>query len=102
MEDIIKYDASGVEEIAHEINWNKETEKKQNYESTGFISFKPLLAYLKAHNITMYDLIKKEVITPTESTRIRADHNFYVSFVIDLCQYLHADVSDVIKFVEYQ
>ena len=34
----------------------------------GLISFNPLLRYLKAHEISMYQMIKDGVITPTEST----------------------------------
>ena len=65
----------------------------------GQITFKPLLRYMKANNISTYQLIKDGVITPTEATRIRADHDFRLSFVNKLCRYLNCQVSDVIAYV---
>jgi DNA-binding Xre family transcriptional regulator len=62
----------------------------------GKITFKPFLNYMKEHDISMYTLIKEGVITPTESTRIRADHNFRLSFVDRLCGYLGCQIWDVI------
>ena len=61
------------------------------------ISFKPLLRYLREHEISMYQMIKDGVITPTESTRIRADHNFRLSFVGKLCEYLKCRPEDIIE-----
>lgn len=65
----------------------------------GYISFKPLLRYLKEHEISMYQMIKDGVITPTESTRIRADHNFRLSFIDTLCGYLHCQPGDIIEYI---
>lgn len=63
------------------------------------ISFKPLLTYLEEHGITMYQMIKDGVITATESTRIRADHNFRLSFVGRLCEYLDCKPEDIIEYI---
>lgn len=102
VEDIVKYDSAGVNEVAHEITWDTETVKKQDYESTGMISFNPLHAYLASHNeISMYQLIKEEVITSSEATRLNVNADFKIGMVVKLCHYLHTDVSDVITFVEY-
>lgn len=65
----------------------------------GYISFRPLNRYLKEHNISFYDLIKAGILTPTETTRIRADHNFRLSFVDRLCEYLGCKITDVIEFI---
>ncbi|MBR1771860.1 MAG: helix-turn-helix transcriptional regulator [Lachnospiraceae bacterium] len=65
----------------------------------GQITFKPLLNYMKEHEITMYSLIKAGVVSPTESTQIRADHNFRLSFVNRLCEYLGCQVGDVIAYI---
>ena len=65
----------------------------------GQITFKPLLRYMKENNISTYQLIKAGVITPAEVTRIRADHNFRLSFVNRLCSYLNCQVSDVIAYI---
>ena len=86
----------------------KEKLKKQVHEMSdeeldkvagGLISFNPLLRYLKKHEISMYQMIKDGVITPTESTRIRADHNFRLSFIDRLCGYLHCQPSDIIEYI---
>ena len=66
------------------------------------ISFKPLFKYLKEHEISMYQMIKDGVITPTESTRIRADHNFRLSFVGRLCEYLKCKPEDIIEFIPFE
>lgn len=63
------------------------------------ITFEPLRKYLKEHNITMYRMIKDGVLTPTESTRIRADHNFRLTFVGRLCEYLKCQPEDIIEYV---
>ena len=68
----------------------------------GRISFKPLLSYLKAHDISMYTLIKDGVITATESTRIMADHNFRLSLVDKLCTYLKCQPEDIIAYIPDQ
>ena len=86
----------------------KKKKKKQVYEMSdeeldkvagGLISFNPLLRYLKKHEISMYQMIKDGVITPTESTRIRADHNFRLSFIDTLCGYLHCQPGDIIEYI---
>ena len=66
------------------------------------ISFRPLLRYLKEHEISMYQMIKDGVITPTESTRIRGDHNFRLSFVGRLCEYLKCKPEDIIEFIPFE
>lgn len=63
------------------------------------ISFKPLLQYLKEHEISMYHLIEAGVITSTESTRIRANHNFRLSFIGRLCEYLNCRPEDIIEYI---
>ena len=75
------------------------TEEELNKVAGGLISFNPLLRYLKMHEISMYQMIKDGVITPTESTRIRADHNFRLSFIDRLCGYLHCQPSDIIEYI---
>lgn len=65
----------------------------------GRISFHPLLSYLKAHNISMYTLIKDGVITATEATRIKADHNFRLSLIDNLCTYLNCQPEDIIAYI---
>ena len=66
------------------------------------ISFRPLLRYLKEHEISMYQMIKDGVITPTESTRIRGDHNFRLSFVGRLREYLDCKPEDIIEYIPYE
>ena len=66
------------------------------------ISFKPLHTYLEEHGITMYQMIKDGVITATESTRIRSDHNFRLSFVGRLCEYLDCKPEDIIEYIPYE
>ncbi|MBR1936758.1 MAG: hypothetical protein IJ842_03585 [Bacilli bacterium] len=101
VKDVMKYEKSGVHEVAHEIDWNTDTVKKQDYESKGFITFKPLLHYISEHNYKANKLIFYEgLFTATEFTRIKSDHNFRVSMVNRLCNYFKIDVSDVIEFVE--
>ena len=71
--------------------------------SGGQITFAPLLRYLKAHDISTYRMIKDGVITATESTRIRADHDFRLAFVDRLCDYLGCQIGDVIAYIpDYQ
>lgn len=65
------------------------------------ITFEPLFNYLKEHNITLYRMIKDGVITPTETTRIRSDHNFRLSFIGRLCKYLECQPEDIIEFIPY-
>lgn len=50
----------------------------------------------------MYQMIKDGVITATESTRIRADHNFRLSFVGRLCEYLDCKPEDIIEYIPYE
>ena len=99
----MKYDGSeGVHEAAGAITWDPRTVKKQDYESTGMISFAPFHDYIASHDeISMYQLIRDEVITSTVVTRLSANANFKVGMVVNLCHYLKTDVSDVITFVEY-
>ena len=66
------------------------------------ITFEPLLKYIKEHDITMYRMIKDGVVSPTESTRIRADHNFRLSFVGRLCEYLKCQPEDIINYIPYE
>ncbi|MBR6403957.1 MAG: helix-turn-helix domain-containing protein [Eubacterium sp.] len=63
------------------------------------ISFNPLFSYMKTNNITMYKLIKLNIITATESTRVRCDHNFRLSFINRLCHELNCEPSDLIEFI---
>lgn len=68
----------------------------------GRISFHPLFSYLEAHDISMYTLIKDGVITATEATRLRADHNFRLSLVDKLCTYLKCQPEDIIAYIPDQ
>ncbi|MBQ7548668.1 MAG: hypothetical protein IJT03_03080 [Clostridia bacterium] len=98
VEDIMKFEKSGVNEVAHEITWDTKIVKKQDYESTGIISFSPLSAYAKEHGITQQRMIQDGVIRYPDVTRIISNHNYTVRFIMTLCQYLQTDVSNVIKF----
>lgn len=103
VDDIMKYEESGVHEVAHEIDWDTQTEAKKNYESTGKIRFKPLLHYLSEHknehnyNIN-YLITSEKLFTATEYIRIMSDHDFRVSMVSRLCNYFKTDVSNIISF----
>ena len=101
VEDVIKFEKSGVHEVAHEIDWNTDTVKKQDYESNGKITFNPLRTYLKEHDMLMNSLVKDNVITPTESVRFMANYDFKTRMVNHLCNYLQTDVSNIIQFVKY-
>ena len=103
VEDIMKYDDSeSVHEAAGAITWDPRTVKKQDYESTGMISFAPFHDYIASHDeISMQQLIREEVLTSSEVTRLNANMNFKVGEVVKLCHYLKTEVSDVITFVEY-
>lgn len=101
VKDIVKFDASGAYGVAHEIDWNKETVKEHDYESTGFISFAPLKNYMKENGITQNQMLKDGVITAAHVTRLNYNHNFTIKFIMHLCQYLNTDAYNVIGFVEY-
>lgn len=101
VEDVIKFEKSGVHEVAHEIDWNTDTVKKQDYESNGKITFNPLRTYLKEHDMSMNSLVKDNVITPTESVRFMGNYDFKTRMVNHLCNYLQTDVSNIIQFVKY-
>ncbi len=101
VEDVIKFEKSGVHEVAHKIDWNTDTVKKQDYESNGQITFNPLRTYLKEHDMSVNSLVKDNVITPTESVRFMANYDFKTRMVNHLCNYLQTDVSNIIQFVKY-
>lgn len=101
VEDIIKYEESGVYEVAHEIDWNTETVKKQNYDCRGVVGFYPLRDYLNSQGKTVNQLVKDGIIQSSSATRISYNHNFTLKFIMYLCGQLQTDVSNIISFVEY-
>ena len=101
VEDIVKYEGAGVYEAAHEIDWNIETVKKQDYECTGVVGFYPLRNYLNSQGKTVNQLVKDGIILYNQATRISYNHNFTLKFIMYLCGQLQTDVSNIISFEEY-
>lgn len=65
----------------------------------GKITFKPLSTYLKAHGITIHQLLKDGVIVPSDVTRISCDHNYPLKFIDKLCGYLQCQPGDIIAYI---
>lgn len=63
------------------------------------ITFEPLLKYMKDNNISMNRLIKTDVLSPSETTRIRSNHNFRLPFIDRLCKALNCQPGDIIKYI---
>lgn len=100
VEDVMKFEKSGVHEPAHEITWNTEVVKKRDYKSKYVISYDPLRSYMKENGITQYQMVKEGVISYSHVTRLSFNYNYTVKFIMHLCRYLNTDVYNVVEFVE--
>lgn len=64
------------------------------------ISFEPMKKYMKANNITMYQLINRGILLPVHVTRISYNHNFSLKFIDKLCRELKCQPRDLIVYIE--
>ena len=63
-----------------------------------YASYKPLYKTLKKHNLSMYDLIKLELITETITTRMAA--GFVMPRVIaTLCDYFKCSEEEIVEYI---
>lgn len=63
------------------------------------ISFDPLKGELKNRKITQYELIKRGILSPAETTRINFNHNFTLNFINQLCKALDCQPGDIIEYL---
>lgn len=63
-----------------------------------YASYKPLHETLKKHNLSMYDLIKLDLITETNTTRMAA--GFVMPRVVAaLCDYFKCSEEEIVEYI---
>ena len=63
-----------------------------------FSSYKPLHETLKKHNLSMYDLIQKELITRTTVTRMSAGFSM-PRVVSTLCDFFKCSEDEIVEYI---
>jgi putative transcriptional regulator len=64
------------------------------------ISFQPLANTLKNKDITVYQLIRKGILSQPDINRIKRNHNYTLKFINKLCKELNCQPSDIINYIE--
>ena len=62
----------------------------------GMISFEPLYELLHKNNITKYQLLKDDVLTPAHLTRLTTHHNF----LEDFCKKHNIDLEELLEYIK--
>ena len=62
----------------------------------GMISFEPLNELLHKNNITKYQLLKDDVLTPAHLTRLTTHHNF----LEDFCKKHNIDLEELLEYIK--
>ena len=64
------------------------------------IVFTPLWETMKEKGVTTYTLIHKHQISSSTINRLRHNQGVTTQLIDDLCEILHCNVNDVMKFEE--
>lgn len=63
-----------------------------------YASYKPLYETLKKKNLTMYDLVKHDVLTETVITRMNCGFDL-PSTISKLCDYLECSKEEIVEYI---
>lgn len=63
------------------------------------ISYEPFWCTLKEKNISTYTLIQHYKISSSTISRLRNNKGISTTTINDLCNILHCEVEDVLKFI---
>lgn len=63
------------------------------------ITFEPFWAYLKKHNISIYDLEYNFGLNPAEISRLKNNHNFTLYKINSYCDMFQCNISDIMIYI---
>ena len=66
------------------------------------IVYTPLWETMKEKGVTTYTLIHKHQISSSTINRLRHNQGVTTQLIDDLCEILHCNVNDVMKFEEFK